>query len=196
MKLPIINMVFPIQAKLLETHNEVQKKHKVLLEMTACRVGCSHCCSRKVTLTVAEALILYHYLREKGVLSKVLAKCEEYEKEYKEYDDQSWFLSNIKCPVLNMDLNTCEAYQVRPVFCSTHYAMNNSESCDPWYTGPLENYPIDYLEEAKKFYLDVIKLANPAVVAYVTPIYQGLLVAHSLQKTPDLSLETIIKALG
>ena len=196
MKLPILPVLLDIKFHIMETARQANQLNEPFQELVACRIGCSYCCSRRVEISIAEAIVIRDQLINSGSWSKVLEKCKTYKDLYEDLDSNSWFMMNIKCPVLNTETNVCGVYDVRPVSCSTHFALTSSEACDPWYTGDKKESKIDYEDLVQKFYKKVLKEASPIIYAYILPIHEALVLAEHIHETPDMNHEELVKTLG
>lgn len=163
----------------------------------SCKVGCHSCCYRMVRLTVAEAMILYSYLVEKGEWAEVQAAARKQIKISKNVDPIAWFKMRIECPVLNTETKTCRAYKVRPPFCSTHFVTSEPRACDPWYTGKAKYEPA-YLENIYKVAMERIQnsVEGGGILGVELPIQTALLFAEKVSVKTGLDFQQILKIIS
>jgi Fe-S-cluster containining protein len=195
MKLPILQSVVKIRTSLIETAYKASLANAKIQQFVACRKGCDGCCHRMVQLTLAEAIILMDYLKDNGSWKTVLDKVNQYAEEYNFVDRDSWFKMRIPCPVLDINTRQCMAHAVRPVFCSTHFAIGDSGPCDPWYTGEKPYTGFDRTEVVKDFYETVFSSSNPHIFGMMLPVVSALIAAERMQETPDMNFEELVKIL-
>lgn len=177
-----------------------QKSKKRVLEVypdkVSCKSGCTSCCSRMLTISIAEALILYDYLVETKKWPEVKSRAEAQFVLAQEVNPLSWFKMNIKCPILDLASSQCLAYPVRPPKCSSHLVTSPPEGCDPWSLKQVRYEKIetdDILEEFKK------ELENgvPAhgILLMTVPIPVAVLVAEKITVQSSLTVEEAVSLL-
>ncbi len=104
----------------------------------SCFKGCSHCCSRIVVASRAEALALIDYVyaftnfdRDEidRRLSEHAALLRSFLDERSDRSDENavWFAKNIPCPFLENDI--CSVYEGRPLSCRIYHSLEDPEHC-------------------------------------------------------------------
>ena len=92
-----------------------------------CASGCGYCCHLRITISVAEALIILDHLQK-----------HDQQHEYKERvknlreplakraaSDNSWWLENsIPCLFLEHNTSLCTIYEVRPFICRAYHSLD------------------------------------------------------------------------
>jgi len=104
----------------------------------SCFKGCSHCCSRIVVASRAEALALIDYIYpftdfDRDVINRRIAEHAALLREF--LDERSaggdenavWFEKNIPCPFLGNDI--CTVYEGRPLSCRIYHSLEDPEHC-------------------------------------------------------------------
>jgi len=91
----------------------------------ACKTGCNHCCTFRVTLKAPEALLIANYLRKKlspEELDDLMARIGEFEKATEGLSLLEQGYRSIMCP-LNVDA-LCRVYTHRPLNCSGYHSFS------------------------------------------------------------------------
>jgi len=162
-----------------------------------CKPGCAACCSRLVQLSVAEALIIYDYLKNKNLWSKVRENAMAQYKLALSTDEVSWFKMNISCSVLDQNTKMCMAYLVRPTSCSVHFVTSDPSVCDPWSVSEKAFEKTDFPDIHTDF-MDVIhkELSGRGVLELRLPMPSALLFAEKIQMQKGLTADQIISILA
>jgi Fe-S-cluster containining protein len=196
MKLPIIQMVNESRSELANVFDSTNKRKMKFIDMRiACKPGCNHCCSRFITLSIIEALIVRDALVKSNKWVEVLKKCRSYNETYGDYDPDSWYLSNIKCPVLDTRTGMCKSHVFKPVMCTTHFVLDTNSGCDPWNLTSIKAENLDFNDIAKKFYSSLYRRYGDHILASKVPLVQGLILAEGLQDQDGYDFEAMIKAV-
>jgi len=138
---------------------------------------------------MAEAIIIYEYLRSRDQWIKVKKRSQDQFKTAQLTDPLSWFKLNISCPVLGPD-KLCTAYQIRPAMCSTHFVTSDPKVCDPWGAGPGEYEAIDFDDLYMKFReRNKNAVIGFGVLSLELAISSALLLAERISVQSGLNLE-------
>lgn len=172
------------------------RRLSMLGDNTSCKPGCNHCCSRAISITIAEAVIIREYLIKKKKWSLVEKKASELEKLSLSLDPRTWFTMNLKCPVLNSETGLCEAYEVRPAACSTHFAVSNASSCDPWSTEAVEYVPVDMVDMFEKFGEVVERNLGRSYFSSSLPLPAALKISEAVSNRSGLTVEEVITTIA
>ena len=173
------------------------EKRKLLVykDQITCKPGCSHCCARPITITLAEALVIKDYLKKTHRLKEVMDRLKGLQ-DFEFLDAGTWYAMGIKCPVLDLKTNKCLAYEVRPIACSTHFSKADPSSCDPKSFKPL-NLGIfsmdDIADTAFKSLKNAVKLE---VLKYETFVHRALGIISRIDQMEGLTLEEILIKIG
>ena len=190
--------IVPIKVAMMDAAQKASiRRLNVLGNDCPCKPGCSSCCSRLVQLSVAEALVIYDYLKTKNLWSKVRENATSHYKLALSLDETSWFKMNIPCSVLDPKTKTCMAYLVRPTSCSVHFVVSDPSVCDPWSTSEKAFEKIDFPDIHKEF-MDVVhkELSERSVLELRLPIPSALLFAEKIQMQKGLTADQIISILA
>lgn len=168
----------------------------VLKDRAPCRAGCNGCCSRLITVTVAEATVMLEHLESSGSWKDVKKRALEVARLSQEVAPLAWFKMNLKCPVLNPSDGTCSAYAVRPPQCSTHFVTSDPGLCDPWSPSPggYEQYEMDDLKAECDSRVEA-SVDGFGVLAMRLPLPVALLVAERVRLKTSLSVQEAISLL-
>ena len=93
---------------------------------TACRPGCSYCCSLQVHVKPYEAFTLADWLRRKldsARLEAVLEKLRDNASRTRSAGDAARKRMNLACALLSSD-GTCGAYEARPAQCRRFHSLD------------------------------------------------------------------------
>lgn len=160
-----------------------------------CRSGCDGCCSRLVTVSVAEAVLMYEHLKTSGDWPRARAACVEQAPSARGATPVAWFKMNIKCPVLKEN-RSCGAHPVRPIACSTHFVQSEPAACDPWAKAPGPYKPLDFRDVAIEETSRLLESLEPyGVLQMQLPLPLALLLAERVSVQSGLSLEQVISYL-
>lgn len=159
-----------------------------------CMAGCSGCCSRLVSLTVAECLILYESLTASGDWKEVSARAREQWRDASAVNRLAWFKMNRKCPVLDPGTNECLAYAVRPSFCSTHFVTSSPKSCEPWSPEGGNFQPLDFDDIHVEFRTKLMEtVASFGILGYELPLPVGLMLAERISVQSGLDFQDVLR---
>lgn len=99
--------------------------------MLSCKKGCNNCCRHPVTISIAEGLVLYNWLVERGRWTPSLRKqLKETSNNLFGLSFEMWLLSNQPCVFLGTD-GLCQVYTVRPMQCRTAFSVEDASECHP-----------------------------------------------------------------
>jgi Fe-S-cluster containining protein len=169
-----------------------RRRLRVYGDKAPCAPGCSGCCSRMVTVTVAEATIVLEHLIKSGSWPKVRELAVDQAKTSKHANGRSWFLMNIPCAVLDRQTKRCLAYSSRPTPCSVHFATSSPGLCDPWSTEGGTYEPVEMADIHAKFLEDLARHVDGyGVLALSLPMPAALLLAERVRLSPKLTSEDI-----
>jgi Fe-S-cluster containining protein len=108
--------------------------------LPTCRLGCCHCCSFPILISVAEARTLAQFVR-RTFLPEKIESLRMRTWEWHRWDDSlrdgrpSFDIpgkaavppDDMPCPLLSK--GECSAYEVRPLVCRTHFVFSHPSSC-------------------------------------------------------------------
>lgn len=94
-----------------------------------CSRGCSACCHRKITISIAEAIEIILYLKKENLWDTVAPRISKLDMDMSLLDPVVYF--SIYKPCVLLKNNECLAYPVRPLNCASHYVHSDPELCDP-----------------------------------------------------------------
>lgn len=175
------------------SHLEYQYNPKY--EVT-CKAKCNHCCSRRVVVTIAEALIIREYLIQKDLWKETLKRAKSKQELSAEIDTSTWFAMNIKCPILNEESGLCEAYEVRPPPCSTHLVSSDPSACDPWSSSSYSYQKIDTSPIIEEYDKVVSRVLSRSPLSFRLPIPNALVIAEIMAERKFEDFESYISAIG
>jgi Fe-S-cluster containining protein len=93
-----------------------------------CGPGCGYCCHLKVSVSVAEALIIFDYLREhdqQHLYKELIESLDEQPLAQRAVADNAWWLKNaIPCLFLDGSTLLCSIYEVRPFSCRAYHSLD------------------------------------------------------------------------
>lgn len=192
MKLKIISGHERAEVLIRGVAEKSRKFHVYNLNTIKCQKGCNHCCSRMAYITIAEALVIHNYLVRHKKWSEVKKRCFEMSGLSANTDPRTWFMMNIKCPVLNPSTGLCESYDVRPPFCSTHFVRSNPESCDPWNHRETYYDAVDLVEVYRDFQQNLKNAIEKDIYSITLPLPNALLVCDSIGTMNSDDFEKLI----
>ena len=114
-------------------------RQKILAEGNpSCRKGCSRCCYYPVLTSLMEAILVYRGIFRNHLWTSTLrAKFQEAADRVRGLKLEIWTLSEIPCPLLDVEQGTCKAYSSRPFSCQTVYSRKHPHYCHPARTSGL-----------------------------------------------------------
>jgi uncharacterized protein len=92
-----------------------------------CVPGCGYCCHLRVSISVAEALIILGYLQEHDQQYKYKERVKNLRAPLAQraVSDNSWWLENsIPCLFLDPKTLLCTIYEVRPFTCRAYHSLD------------------------------------------------------------------------
>lgn len=196
MKICITDAIEEVEILVRQVANTSKTSLKVLNSNPSCKPGCSHCCNRLIYITLAEAFVIQKYLKSQKKWNTVLERAVEMEPLSRKVDSITWFMMKQECPVLNPETKMCEAYEVRPPACSTHFVSSDPSSCDPWSMDQQNFIPIDMEDEFSDF-LKVIEMKfGRGSLSIPLPITTALRISESLQVRDGLTVDEILTLMA
>jgi len=197
MDINVINALSNVKHCIIETNTNVHKRQLfVLKNKISCRKGCSHCCSMKVQITVAEALIIYQYLLKKKIWKDIKIECKRLLPLDEATDYVTWFSMKLICPILDKKTNTCQAYIVRPVKCSTHFVKSDPKACDPLNIESHSYEPLIQEDIFKEHYEKLFdSIPEKGILTMLLNIPVALLFAEKISIQTNLSLEKALQLM-
>ena len=160
-------------------------------KVPSCKKGCAGCCNRVAPVLVAEAVLIYEYLKSKKSWPAVRERAREQFPLLK--DDPhpiAWFKMGKPCPVLDPETKSCLAHSIRPIVCATHYVLSSPVTCEPWGITNKVYQPLDYPDLCTEFRTQVFNnVAGFGILSIELPLPTALLLAEriSVQSGIDLS---------
>jgi Fe-S-cluster containining protein len=92
-----------------------------------CAPGCGYCCHLRVSISVAEALIILAYLREHDQQHRYEERVtnERESLAQRAVADNTWWLENsVPCLFLDQKTSLCTIYEVRPFTCRAYHSLD------------------------------------------------------------------------
>lgn len=128
---------------------------------TTCSKGCSSCCFHPIHISVAEGILLYRHLQDKGVWTRALEiELQAHAQKTAGLAPEVWLMARIACPLLSKTL--CLAYEARPLVCRTTFSSGLPELCDV--SNFSESTPLvprrELLEEYRKMEMDTLDMGQ------------------------------------
>lgn len=185
-KIAVMDVAVKSGARRLQMYNE----------SIQCKPGCHFCCKRLIIATVAEAVLIYEHLLDKGKWAEVKEESRSQFALIKEISSVSWFKTNRSCPVLDQNTGLCKSYGIHPVVCSTHFVTSHPSLCDPWSvaSGTYESLDMEeYVDHFKKRLLENVD--NFGIMKLEVPLPIGLLLAERISIQTGLDLNKAISLL-
>lgn len=116
-----------VQAERIKRGQEIQAAVRQDGVVT-CRRGCSSCCTYPVHLSLAEGILVYRGLAERGRMTPAFrASLEAHWRQVALLALPVWFLAGIACPLLRE--GECTAYEARPLLCRATFSRSRPELC-------------------------------------------------------------------
>ena len=183
-----------VRFNLIDTLEKSNKRRLISFDNyeIKCKSGCSGCCKRLIKLTMAEAFIIYEYLKSNDLWDKVKIKAEDQLPTIKNSNDVTWFMMNKPCPVLNKH-NNCLAYKVRPILCSTHFVKSDPILCDPLNMDVGKYESIQFNDFVEDFLKKLLKnTALSGIFQLELSLQESILLAEKINLQVGLDLDQII----
>ncbi len=186
-----------VRVALGETAQKAQSRRLMVYPTEIkCLPKCDSCCARLITISIAEAFIIYEHLLREDKWEEVRERAVTIFKTSQEASPLSWFKMNVKCPVLDQETKLCKAYGSRPAICSTHFVSSDPAGCDPWATRdvPYESASMhdlfnEFQEELSR------KVPQDGIMSMVVHLPVALLIAERINKKTTLSVQDTISLL-
>lgn len=194
MKLRIVDTLSDLKVAQKDVINRTQIKSSDPRLNIKCKTRCSGCCSRKISISVAEALIIHEYLLKTNQLHQVLKKCEDQAPLALDTDSITWFLMNTKCALLKDDM--CSVYPVRPPVCAVHYSKSDPNACSPWSTS---NAALDIYtdqDEINRWFKQLEIMTDRRTLGLILPLPNAMIVANAIAEREIDDLEKYMVSLG
>jgi Fe-S-cluster containining protein len=197
MKLNLGNSINEIKLAVIDAANKsAAKRLTVYQNDIKCKSQCAGCCSRLISISIAEAIIIIDYLEAHNSWGKVKTESEKLMQTAVVADPVSWFKMNTKCPILNQETKLCLAYPVRPTPCSTHFVMSNPAVCDPWAINSGEYSPIDMVEFHEEFMKKMEKhIDGHGILGYRMSLPIALIFADKVRMRSDVSFNDLLSLI-
>jgi len=97
-----------------------------------CRKGCHHCCYNPIAISVLEGITIFQWLQDQRLWTTTLKeKFQEAQSSTLGLSIPVWLLSQIPCPLLDLEEGVCIAYGGRPLTCRI-----TASTGDPYYCHP------------------------------------------------------------
>ena len=195
MKLRLADSLPMVKLRMVDTAVKAENRRLTMYKgQVSCKPGCSGCYSKIVNVTVAEALIIYEHLFQKGVWTGVKELClEQVELLKKDITPLTWFKMNQKCPALDRDTDLCLTYQARPATCSCHFVTSDPGLCGPWTAGSGEFQSLDFedlFEDFAKRLKEIVR--EQSLFSYIFPMPSALLLAELISVRSGMNLADAI----
>lgn len=175
------------------TIKSASRRLLVLQDKCPCKPGCFSCCFRLVYISIAEALIIFDHLKLNQIWDETRNKCISLIKIVQKSSPVSWFKMRIECPILDSKTKMCNAYEVRPPPCSTHFVKSNPEGCDPWSLKPIQYELANMVDLYDKYETEIShSLDGYGILSYRLPIPIALLFAERIQTKKGIKANDII----
>lgn len=191
MNFDFMQALWKVKLSIMDAANKSNKRHlQINKENVTCKPGCSFCCSRLIHITIAEAIVMLDNLRTTKKWETVKSDCVNIYKISMQSEPLTWFKMNIQCPVLDKNTNSCNAYQVRPTPCSTHWVCSPPDLCDPWGNNAGTFRLISDTDIHQEFFNKLEQeVDGHGILILRLPIPAALLFAERIQERRNTSIE-------
>jgi Fe-S-cluster containining protein len=155
------SMLNMFQTLLAAVDDEIQKIEQQVEIKPTCAKGCAYCCYFPIIVTEAEAKLMMEYVhqlpfkeREK-IVQHLKRYFNEFESKIEEVSLLDWeeetfkeeyMASQLPCPFLDRQTNTCYVYGVRPIPCRTYLNYGHPQVCAQSYI-PKEPFSYEFFYE-------------------------------------------------
>lgn len=194
MKFRIVDSLDSISVVLRDVLDKTQKNALNPKLGIKCFNKCSGCCYRKISITLAEAMLIRDFCVRKGSFESVLSRARQLSEISPGVDSFSWFLMRQPCPLLMN--GACSAYAVRPPVCAVHYAKSDPDGCDPHNTRPIEYEPWTDSEQATRWFQESNRMLSPNLLGLTLPLPNALVVADVIAEKDIEDIEHYIISMG
>ncbi|MFC0523574.1 YkgJ family cysteine cluster protein [Pontibacillus salicampi] len=133
------------QQMLEQVNKEMEKMESFMDVKATCFMGCAFCCYFPIIITGMEAKSITRIIetwpeeRREKIVQHLRNYFQTYEKEVEQVTSidrendpnfkQKYIAAQVPCPFLNLETNTCMAYEVRPIPCRTYVNYADPEVC-------------------------------------------------------------------
>jgi len=158
----------------------------------SCKAGCDHCCHYPLLVTVAEGILLYRHLGQKGRLTAALKKRIAEHADLTAFIDPAvWMRSRIPCPLLD-EKSCCAGYEGRPLACRMTFSAGNPADCDGQAFNPEAMSNRAILRVVGVFEEKLLR--KHGVSSYRMPLSRALLLAERIisQEVPLDEVERVL----
>lgn len=171
---------------------EFERRFREEAGAVSCKAGCSNCCYHPVLITVAEGIVLYRYLGQRGALTADLkGKLVDHADITAFMDPAVWLRARIPCPLLD-DKGRCRGYEGRPLACRMTFSSGDPAACDPQALDPKALSTRDILQVVMAFEGALLKRFRISPVRM--PISRALVLAERVL-AQEISLDEIERIL-
>jgi len=188
-KLPIVYKQ-NVSALRLKCDSYPLKHHKAIW----CKKSCSQCCTKKIYITIAEAIEIVEHLQAMGLWVDVYKKLQNVDEEWANVDETTYNHLGLECVLLNN--RECSVYKVRPLMCATYFVNSHPDLCapsrndDPAFSS---FYLDDMIEE---YHNKVVKNAHPTLLmSHVVWLPRALKYAFMVLDTPIDDYDSLLKRI-
>lgn len=187
----------PVRLKLMDVASKASSRRLMdHRKKISCKPSCAGCCSRMISVTVAEATVIYDHLVSAGTWGAVRSEARNQASEARKADPLAWFKMNRPCPVLERDSRLCLAYKVRPAACSTHFVTSDPDLCGPWSATSGRYEPADMDDLAEEFTEFVRShVAKSGILSLELPMPVALLLAERISIRSGMELDEVVSLL-
>lgn len=180
-----------IQATRGMVATEFERRFREEAEAVSCKEGCSNCCYHPTTITVAEGVLLYRHLGQKGRLTATLkARLAKHSALTAFLAPAVWMMSRIPCPLL--EAGKCMGYEGRPLVCRMTFSAGDPAGCDPQGFDPSALSSREVLRVAEAFEEKLLQKARVSRIR--VPISRALILAERLI-AQEISLNDVERIL-
>jgi Fe-S-cluster containining protein len=154
------------QTLLTVVDDEIQKIEQKAEIAPTCAKGCAYCCYFPIIVTEAEAKLMMEYVHQLPFKEreKIVQHLQKYFHEFdskieevslldweEETFKEEYMASQLPCPFLDRQTNTCYVYEVRPIPCRTYLNYGHPQVCAQSYL-PKEPFSYEFFYE---YYMSV-----------------------------------------
>ncbi|SEN68923.1 Putative zinc-or iron-chelating domain-containing protein [Amphibacillus marinus] len=159
------------QALLKQVSEEMAKMDNHMSMAPSCQLGCAFCCYFPIIVTELEAKLIIHSIQQLSPKRSeaIKTQLQNYQTLHRDKldtarqidfkEDEQFKLKyrqlNLPCPLLNLETNTCMAYEVRPTPCRTYINYMDPKLCAnqpmPKETVSFEFLYLPYFEALNEF---------------------------------------------
>ena len=194
MNVQLSKALAPVRLAMIEAVQQASAR-RVRIPNISCRPGCSACCKRFLSITLAEAVVIASYLKKNKRWDRVFAVSKEQQAIAFDVKPIVWFKMELPCPALNQ--NMCDAYQVRPVACSAHFATSEPDACSPTSTSLNTFQPLDmedlHIRFAERFNA---LIGEKSMLRMRAPMPIAMLIGEKITMEPKSDFDTLVASMA